>query len=78
MLAIIEISGIITTILGKTATNTKVAGRENGYITPKACLSPSLGRGFFLSEWFVCAISNALKNNNNFRLPAKHQIAHTA
>jgi hypothetical protein len=42
----VVISGIITTNLGKTA---GLQGAKDGYITPKAYLSSSLRRGFFLA-----------------------------
>ena len=49
-------SGIIATILGKTATLIKVQGAKDGYITPKVCLSSEMGRGFFFDH---CKIASA-------------------
>jgi len=45
--AIMEISGIITTILGKTATNSKVAGRERRVHHSKSLPLPLTGEGLF-------------------------------
>ena len=51
--AIADVSGIITTNLGKTATRTKVTGRKkDGYITPKYALLPNRRRAFFWAVIF--------------------------
>lgn len=47
-----RISGIITTILGKTATNSKVAGREKRVHHSKSLPLPFIGEGLF----FACPI----------------------
>lgn len=50
-LAIVLVSGIITTNLGKTATHTKNRrARKDGYITPKYALFPNRRRAFFLLQ----------------------------
>ena len=48
-----RISGIITTILGKTATNSKVAGRERRVHHSKSLPLPFIGEGLFFA-WPVC------------------------
>jgi hypothetical protein len=47
MLALLEFSGIITTILGKTATTTKGAGREKWVHHSKSLPLPIIGERLF-------------------------------
>ena len=56
-LVFVNFSGIITTILGKTATNTKDAGRERRVHHSKSLPLPFIGEGLFFGRIFYTGLS---------------------
>jgi hypothetical protein len=55
--AISDISGIITTNLGKAATPTEICrAQKDGYITPKYAFLPNRRKAFFLVSVFAIEI----------------------
>jgi hypothetical protein len=61
-LAIMRISGIITTILGKSATNSKVAGRERRVHHSKSLPLPFIGEGLFFAWPVYSETQQGLEN----------------
>jgi hypothetical protein len=59
--AIMKISGIITTILGKSATNSKVAGRERRVHHSKSLPLPFIGEGLFFALRFHSDITQVIE-----------------
>lgn len=57
-----RISGIITTILGKTATNSKVAGRERRVHHSKSLPLPFIGEGLFFAWPIYVETRQSLEN----------------
>lgn len=57
-----RISGIITTILGKTATNSKVAGRDKRVHHSKSLPLPFIGEGLFFAWPIYLETQQSLEN----------------
>jgi hypothetical protein len=60
-----RISGIITTILGKTATNSKVAGRERRVHHSKSLPLPFIGEGLFFAWTIYLETQQNLENKGS-------------
>jgi hypothetical protein len=67
-LALIAFSGIITTILGKTATNTKGAGRDKRVHHSKSLPLPITGEGLFFSLRFHSYYSYKMHINQSYTI----------